>query len=290
MQISRPGMRGRDAWRHGPFLGYTRNRFGGVELIRVLSDPILYLPLAVCCAASLAWGQQPSPAGSDPSFLQLLQGGAAASDVTSPWLELAKLVTSAVIGLVVTSVHRHYQRERAPTRALLQAEVLLCVSGALMMIIIGNSAARALGIAGGASIIRFRTPVDDPKDAILLFLLMGLGMSAGLGSFAVCGLGTVFLCLFLVLLDRFGEQKPRIVTLDVISASKEFPMEHVGHVLRVETDSFEVVKLTQGNEATAKFSVKIPAEKSLTYMSGLLMGDGTKGIKSVGWDQKKADQ
>ena len=63
-----------------------------------------------------------------------------------------------------------------------QAQTLLCVSGAMMMIIIGNSLARAFGIAGAASIIRFRTPVDDPKDVTILFLLMGLGMSSGLGA------------------------------------------------------------------------------------------------------------
>ena len=82
-----------------------------------------------------------------------------------------------------------------------QAQTLLCVSGAMMMIIIGNSLARAFGIAGAASIIRFRTPVDDPKDVTILFLLMGLGMSTGLGAFAVAGLGTAFLCVALLALD-----------------------------------------------------------------------------------------
>ena len=79
-----------------------------------------------------------------------------------------------------------------------QAQTLLCVSGAMMMIIIGNNLARAFGIAGAASIIRFRTPVDDPKDVTILFLLMGLGMSTGLGQFAVAGLGTAFLCVALL--------------------------------------------------------------------------------------------
>ena len=59
----------------------------------------------------------------------------------------------------------------------------------MMMIIIGNSLARAFGIAGAAGIVRFRTPVDDPKDVTILFLLMGLGMATGLGAFAVAGLG-----------------------------------------------------------------------------------------------------
>ncbi len=60
--------------------------------------------------------------------------------------------------------HRRPAAVRAARRAnpaLEQAQVLLCVSGALMMIIIGSSLARAFGIAGAASIIRFRTPVED---------------------------------------------------------------------------------------------------------------------------------
>ena len=112
----------------------------------------------------------------------------------SAWAELVKLVAAGLVGIMVTMVHRRYQGEKAPNRSLIQAAVLLCISGALMMIIIGNSTARALGIAGGASIIRFRTPVDDPKDAILLFIVLALGMATGLGAFAVTGLATLFLC------------------------------------------------------------------------------------------------
>lgn len=197
---------------------------------------------------------------------------------------------AAVVGMLVTVTHRHCQTDRTPSRSLLQASVLLAISGALMMIIIGNSTARALGIAGGASIIRFRTPVDDPKDAIILFLLMGLGMSAGLGAFAVCSLGTLFLCAFLLVLNRFGEGKARVVQLEVVASSGEFPMEHVGQVLRLETESFEVIKIAKGNEATVKFVVKVPPAVSLTAVSGLLMAEGKAGVKSVSWDQKRSDQ
>src|SRR4029079_15646537 len=107
--------------------------------------------------------------------------------------------------LLVTAVHQPAARDRS--RSMEQAQTLLCVSGAMMMIIIGNSLARAFGIAGAASIIRFKTPVDDPKDVTILFLLMGLGMSSGLGAFAVAGLGTAFLSITLIALDQFAAQK-----------------------------------------------------------------------------------
>jgi Domain of unknown function (DUF4956) len=230
-------------------------------------------------------GQQ-LPGTLDPSILSFLQGAAAAPPI-SPLMELAKLVAAAVAGLIITVTHRYTLKERTLSRSMLQASVLLAVAGALMMIIIGNSTARALGIAGGASIIRFRTPVDDPKDAILLFLLMGLGMSAGLGSFAVCALGTAFLCVFLLLLNQLGEGKPRTVILEVAASSSEFPMEHVGQVLRNEAESFEVIKMS---DAKVHFSVKLRRSVSLTYIAGSLFGDGQAGVKSVSWDEKKADQ
>src|SRR5687768_5814173 len=94
-----------------------------------------------------------------------------------PFLELLKLAVSALLGIVITSVHKYYHRDKQLSRSLEQAETLLCVAGALMMIIIGGSLARAFGVFGAASLIRFRTPVEDPKDTTILFLLLGVGMA-----------------------------------------------------------------------------------------------------------------
>src|SRR5262249_8966079 len=134
-----------------------------------------------------------------------------------PLLELLKLMIAAIIGIIVTAVHRRYHRDRPLTRSLLQAQVLLCVAGAMVMVIIGSAVARAFGVAGAAGIVRFRTPVEDPKDTTLLFLLVGLGMACGVGLLEVAALGTAFLCVVLVVLDRFGDQKLRAMLLTVVS-------------------------------------------------------------------------
>src|SRR5436190_21466752 len=126
-----------------------------------------------------------------------------------PFAELLKLIVAAIIGIVVTAVHKRYHRDKALPRSLMQAQVLLCVAGAMMMVIIGSSVARAFGVAGAAGIVRFRTPVEDPKDSTMLFLLVGVGMGGGGGGPEVGGLGTAFLCGVLVVLYRFGEAKAR---------------------------------------------------------------------------------
>src|SRR5688572_14527557 len=146
----------------------------------------------------------------------LIPGGSGAAPARMhPFIELAKLVAAMLIGALVTWVHRPSSRERPLARSMAHAQILLCVAGALMMIVIGNSLARAFGVVGAASIVRFRTPVEDPKDVTILFILMGLGMASGLGAFAVAGLGTGFLCIALLVLDRFDRPEARLMAVEI---------------------------------------------------------------------------
>ena len=218
-------------------------------------------------------------------------GGASSAAVgngmSHPLFELAKLVASAVIGMLVTVVHRQHRHDRNGHPALDQAQVLLCIAGALMMIIIGNSVARAFGIAGAASVIRFRTPVEDARDITILFILMGLGMAAGLGALAVAGLGTLFLCAMIPILNVFSSERPRTMMVEIISEDRNFPSAHVHHVFAVNAIMFEPREVSQGDEATAKYLTTLKPSDSLEDLSGQLMGDGKKGIKNVSWSPPK---
>ena len=206
---------------------------------------------------------------------------------SNPLFELAKLIASAVIGMLVTVVHRQYRHERTANPALDQAQVLLCISGALMMIIIGNSVARAFGIAGAASIIRFRTPVEDARDITILFILMGLGMAAGLGALAVAGLGTLFLCAMIPLLNVFSSARPRQMLVEIVAQERNFPLAHVHHVFAINGILFEPREVSQGDEATAQYLTTLKPTDSLEDLSVQLMGDGKKGIKNVSWSPPK---
>lgn len=212
----------------------------------------------------------------------------AGQTVLHPFAELLKLVMAALAGFAVTAVHRYYHRDKPIPRSLLQAQVLLCVAGALVMIIIGGSVARAFGIAGAAGIVRFRTPVDDPKDSTILFLLVALGMACGVGLLEVAAMGTVFLCLMLAALDHYGEAKARLMVLSLVAQSATFPTEHVNRVMRSYVDDFEAREIVQGPEAVIKYIVTFSGPNApLAWLSQELMANGTAGLKSVSWTDLK---
>ena len=221
----------------------------------------------------------------------LRSGEAAASSSPvhrHPFIELSKLIAAALIGALVTAIHTPVSRDRP--RSLEQAQILLCVSGAIMMIIIGNSLARAFGIAGAAGIVRFRTPVDDPKDVTILFLLMGLGMATGLGAFAVAGLATAFLCIALLVLDRMATQRTRLMSVEMSAPGRQFPTRHVEAVLVRNEVVFEPREISQGkSDITVKYHTWLDPRMSLDDLSAQLIAEGA-GVQSVSWDQVKREK
>jgi anti-anti-sigma factor len=242
---------------------------------------------ALC--AALVWGGLRWPLVGDPD-IESVPGGPEVSGtslLTQPFLALTKLVAAALIGVLVTAVHAPSATDRPSGRAMQHAQILLCVAGAMMMIIIGNSLARAFGIAGAASIVRFRTPVEDPKDVTIIFLLMSLGMASGLGAFAIAGLGTAFLCVFLFLLDRTSVRRSRALAVEVVAEGRDFPTDHVHKVFARNRIVFETREVSQGKETAVTYHALIDPGLSLDDLSAQLMAGGAAGVQSVSWEQPK---
>jgi anti-anti-sigma factor len=204
-----------------------------------------------------------------------------------PISELVQLLSAAVIALFVTFVQKLQQQDHQLTRSMEQAQVLLCVSGALIMIIIGDNLARAFGVAGAAGIVRFRTPVEDPKDVTVLFLLMGLGMACGIGSLPVAALGGLFLAAAIVVLDHIVAVKPRVMLVEMTASSREFPLSHVVSVFARFGVTWEPREFTQGAEAEMTYQTTLPPHVSIDEVTEALVAGGAKGLTSVSWEPPK---
>lgn len=81
------------------------------------------------------------------------------------------------------------------------AQVLISVAGGLMVAVIGNNIALAFALVGLGGFIRFRSGIKDPREAGVMFLMIGIGMAAGSGMMPVALTATAFGIVLLVLLD-----------------------------------------------------------------------------------------
>jgi hypothetical protein len=107
-----------------------------------------------------------------------------------------------------------------PSLHTAQAQTLIAAAGAVMVTVIGDSPARAFGLVGLGSFIRFRSGMSDPRDAAVMFVMIGVGMSCGLGLFSMAVGATLFICVILTLFDanRNRMTKPTMVAINAEDA------------------------------------------------------------------------
>lgn len=122
---------------------------------------------------------------------------------------LENLIIALICGILISLAYRIVYRGPHYSTSFVQAMVILSMITALVIMVIGNNLARAFGLVGAMSIIRFRTAVKDMQDIIFIFFSLAAGMAAGVGFKAHAILGTVFIGSILLALKRFRYAAPR---------------------------------------------------------------------------------
>ncbi|WP_375766444.1 DUF4956 domain-containing protein [Archangium gephyra] len=133
------------------------------------------------------------------------------SEVSAPGagVMLPRLMAAVLIGTVLAlRPWRLLTHKALPKAEMMQAQVLLCTAAAVITAVIGDSTAKAFGLVGLGSFVRFRSGLKDPRDAAILFLMIGLGMACGHGSLGLAGVGTAFVAALLLVLDLFEKKEP----------------------------------------------------------------------------------
>jgi uncharacterized membrane protein YhiD involved in acid resistance len=84
----------------------------------------------------------------------------------------------------------------------IQTMILGSLGTAIIVMAIGDSIGRGLGIFGALAIIRFRTTLRQQRDIIFVFCALGIGMACGVYGINIAVIGTILFCL-LTILFRF---------------------------------------------------------------------------------------
>ena len=116
------------------------------------------------------------------------------------------LLFSFVLGLGISMLYRRTHRSLSFNASFAVSLILLNVIVCAAMMVIGNSLARAFGMVGALSLVRFRTVLKDTKDITYVFFALVAGMACGIGNYPVALASTAVIGLIILALDklRFG--------------------------------------------------------------------------------------
>lgn len=94
---------------------------------------------------------------------------------------IRNLIVAFLCGILISYFYKTTYHGPGYMNTFVNAMPLLSMITALVIMVIGNSLARAFGLVGAMSIIRFRTAVKETQDIVFIFFSLAVGMAAGVG-------------------------------------------------------------------------------------------------------------
>ena len=125
------------------------------------------------------------------------------------------IVLSFVIGFFISVIYRITYSGYAYSSSFVNAMIILSMITAIVIMVIGNNLARAFGLVGAMSIIRFRTVVKDTRDIVFVFFALAAGMAAGSGNhiIGIVGSSIVGLVVLVLFIFNYGSVRKKELLL-----------------------------------------------------------------------------
>ena len=174
-----------------------------------------------------------------------------------------------------------------------QTQILMAVVAAAMMMVVGDSAARAFGIFAAASLVRFRTNIRDPKEITVLLVCLGVGLAAGVGRWDMAIILSLFVLLSLAILEYF-EQAQVFRSMEVSVATKNVDSTHelLKRLFRKYRFDSELRELNRPDEdkpmGKIVYVINMRAKFSTDRLSEEILASDRDNVDSVEWQQKES--
>ena len=108
-----------------------------------------------------------------------------------------RVLLAFVLSIFIVNIYR-WTHSEIPKKSFTDTLIILCMLISVVMVIIGDSIARAFSLVGALSIIRFRTAIQDPRDIGFVFYALAVGMAIGAGNPSVAVLATFLIGLIIL--------------------------------------------------------------------------------------------
>jgi len=176
------------------------------------------------------------------------------------------------------------RRRGTPTRtpAVVQTQIILAIVGSVVMLVVGSSVARAFGIVGAASLVRYRAKIDDPKDAGIMLSTLGIGLASGVGLYFLAIFATLFIALVVGVLESFEPESYKLFDLKVKAADAPTIRPRVQQILRRNKIPFE---LRTAADDELVYEARVPTEKKVDGITEAI--HAIDNANEVEWEEKK---
>lgn len=115
---------------------------------------------------------------------------------------IVNLSIAFICGIIIAFFYKVSYRGPGYTNAFVNSLIILSMVTAIVIMVIGNNLARAFGLVGAMSIIRFRTALKDTMDIIFIFFSLAIGMAAGVGLYSIAFTGTLIVGTVMYVLSK----------------------------------------------------------------------------------------
>jgi hypothetical protein len=177
------------------------------------------------------------------------------------------------------------RRRGTPKRQapVIQTQIILAIVGAVVMIVVGTSLARAFGIVGAAGLVRYRAKIADPKDAGVMLSTLAIGLASGVGIWMLAVFATVFIMAVLWLIESF--EKARVpVDLKVEAKDPAALRPKIEELLG--RNRLEYSLRTASNEEVV-YEVQLPIDKKTDRLSNAILQIDPENATGVEWKKKE---
>lgn len=173
------------------------------------------------------------------------------------------IVLAFALAQLISGVYILTFRGLSYSRSFVQGIPLGAIVTSMLMLAIGDSIAAGIGLAGGLSIVRFRTTMRDPRDMVFVFAGLGVGIACGLRSYPAAVSATMIFCVAAWLLFgvSYGSRRQYDGVLRFVAPSVSGTSAEVGAVLDRHTAHWVLVSLreaAQGDRMEHAYHVRVP--------------------------------
>jgi hypothetical protein len=178
------------------------------------------------------------------------------------------LLGSTIAGLFIALTYKKTHRGLSYSASFTNALLLITVVTSLVLLVIGDNLARAIGVFGAFSIIRFRTAIKDPRDLTFVFIALVSGFMVGTGSVWVAGVGVPFLLILTLGLYylNFGELPRFDYLLHCKVDTKKYHEDQLANFLDQSFQEYQMLNVEsreKGRVLLINFNVRLKRQTSV---------------------------